>query len=188
MSVAYRLHQFQRAIAATLHSQRPSVDEQALLSELLPPAARALFDSQPVDAQRHSLRVLHDLREAGHNAPALRVPDLWVAALLHDVGKMVAQEAGVPITLWLRGPLVVLERMVPGRLNDWASDCPADGWRYALHVHLHHPTIGAAWAKAASCTPLACWLIAHHQDDPPANAPVHQRELLAALRQADNRN
>ncbi len=200
MSAAYRLRQFQRGLLASLRSQPLSRDEEQLVDALLPPAAAALFARQPVDAQRHSLGVLYDLRRAGHNER-----DLWVAALLHDVGKVAAAEAGVPITLWLRGPLVLLETLARGRLRGWASaDPPGDqhrgwrrgwhrGWRYALHVHLHHPAIGAAWAQSAGCRPLACWLIAHHQNDLPdddslGDVPVHHRDLLVALQQADNRN
>ena len=192
MSAAYRLRQFQRGLLVSLRSQPLSGDEERLVDALLPPAAAALFARQPVDAQRHSLDVLHDLRRVGHADPDLSDPDLWVAALLHDIGKVAAADAGVPITLWLRGPLVIGEALVPGRLQGWASADPLDGWprgwRYALHVHLHHPAIGATWAATAGCTPLACWLIAHHQNDPPANIPAHQQTLLVTLQQADNRN
>ena len=192
MSAAYRLRQFGRGLVASLRRQPLRRDEERLVDALLTPAARRLFARQPVDAQRHGLNVLHDLQRAARDEPALRAPALQIAALLHDAGKVAAAEAGVPITLWLRGPLVVLEALLnkraPDRLRAWASDNPQHGWRYALHVHLQHPAIGATWAQAAGCPPLACWLIAHHQNEPPADTPAHRRNLLVALQQADNRN
>lgn len=184
MSTVYRLRQFVWGFTALFFGQRLRVEEMLLLDELLWPNARTLFAHMPVDAQRHSLNVLRDLRRQDVERPR----ELLVAALLHDVGKVAASDAGTPITLWLRGPLVVLEKLAPGRLHDWASSDPTGGWRYALHVHLHHPTIGANLAARVGCDRQTCWLIEHHQDDKVDHLPNSQRDLLVALQQADNRN
>ncbi len=95
---------------------------------------------------------------------AQRPPDLAAAALLHDVGKVAADDAGAYLGLWMRGPIVLLEAWRPDLLVRLASPQPAASLRYALFVHLAHPQIGAAWANEAGCSPLTCWLIAHHQD------------------------
>ena len=173
----YRVRQFLRGLGATV-----SPDEERLLTEWLAPDELALFRRMPVDARRHSLNVLYTLQRAGHDGP-----DLRRAALLHDVGKVRADEAGVRLQLWLRGPLVLAEAAVPDWLVRQAQDDPARGWRYALHVHFEHPALGAELARRAGSSELTCWLIAHHQDKvlPPAG---ERRTLLAALQWADERN
>jgi hypothetical protein len=137
----------------------------------------------PADAQRHSLNVLRTLQTAGWNHP-----DLAVAALLHDAGKMAAAQAGIRFNLWWRGPLVLLEAFFPVIFWRFASSDPAHGWRYVLYVHQEHPRIGAGWASAAGCSSLACWLIAHHQDKATSDAPAEHQELLRVLRWADDTN
>ncbi len=171
----YRLRQFLNGFHAAVDPA-----ELAQVAELLPPKAFDLFQQMPVDAQRHSLNVLQTLQKAGHTDA-----DLLSAALLHDVGKVAADEAGVPIRLWSRGLLVVVEMMAPHLLAQWAVAEPTstwqNRWRYTLHVHLMHPQIGAAWAKEAGCSPRTVWLIDHHQDkDLSKNAfdeGIYRREI-----------
>jgi hypothetical protein len=162
------------------------------VQQTLPPTALQLFQRMPVDAQRHSLNVLEVLYQQGHTEPAL-----LQAALLHDVGKVAADESGVRIGLWLRGPLVLLETFAPHRLHDMASPRPKARWRYAIHVHIMHPQIGATWAADAGCSELTCWLIAHHQEVlppqdgqniTPTTADARRLAWLAALQAADNAN
>lgn len=176
VQMPYRLRQFIGGLRAEL-----SATEQDAVAAQLPPAAHTLFQQMPVDAQRHSFNVLAATQAAGF-ADA----DLAVAALLHDVGKVAAAQAGYPLNLWWRGPLVVLEAVTPRLLRRLAMPTPTGGWRYVLHVHLEHPAIGAAWAEAAGCSPLACWLIAHHQDRPAPPAPTDALTLLHVLQQADD--
>ena len=129
-------------------------------------------------------------------------PDLAAAALLHDVGKIAAQEAGVSINLWMRGPLVMTEAFAPDFLRAQARRERNAGWRYAIHVQLEHPAIGADRARDVGCSKLTCWLIAHHQDsleagptsDRDESTPERQQtdeyrqQLLAALQWADGLN
>ncbi len=175
--VVYRLRQFFQGLSAHV-----SVAESERVAEILPEAAVALFARMPIDAQRHSLNVLYTLCAAGYDQP-----DLLVAALLHDVGKVAANDAGVRLGLWLRGPLVLLAAIAPAWLDAWAVADPQQHWRYALYVHFEHPQIGATWARATGCTPDACWLIAQHQAtgclDSDPRCP-----LLLALQTADGRN
>lgn len=185
MRALYRVRQFTRGLTARVTEQ-----ERTQAVAVLPERARALFLRLPVDAQRHSLNVLQTLDEHGYDHP-----DLRAAALLHDVGKLAAEDAGVRIGLWLRGPLVVLDAVAGEQAARLAAGDPARGWRYALYVHREHAAIGARWAADAGCSALTCWLIAHHQDgvasgaDRVQEADGDQRDmLLAALYWADNRN
>lgn len=175
--IRYRVSQFFRGWRARLTDE-----DRRLVAQTLSPAAQTLFQRMPLDAQAHSVAVLQSLRRTGE------VPDeLAVAALLHDVGKVAALDAGAYLGLWLRGPIVVLEALWPAQLWRWAVATPGPGLGYALYVHLEHPAIGAAWAEAAGCSARTCWLIRHHQDKTAA-AGQPQAELLARLQWADGRN
>jgi len=174
----YRVRQFWDGWFATVDPA-----EIAAAFAYLPPVAQVRFQTLPVDAQRHSLNVLHTLQ----CRDAIPV-DLAAAALLHDIGKLAADEAGLRINLWVRGPLVLLEKVAPAPLQRWASPKMTHGWRYLLYVHLMHPTIGAEWARQWGCTPLTCWLIEHHQDYL-MTAPRNEAEqLLVLLQWADGLN
>jgi HD-like signal output (HDOD) protein len=177
-NVLYRVRQFWKGWRA-----RVQPEELAEAVAYLPPLARSCFQQLPADAQRHSLNVLHTLQQHG------MIPtDLAAAALLHDVGKLAADEAGMSINLWTRGPLVLLERFAPQLLTRLAVPNPGSGWRYLLYVHQMHPTIGAQWAKTWGCTPLTCWLIEHHQDHPAVAPGSEAEQLLRLLQQADSAN
>jgi hypothetical protein len=155
------------------------------VTSLLPEAALSLFWQMPVDAQRHSLNVLQSVWAAGQQHR-----DLAVAALLHDCGKVAAAQGGVEFNVWLRGPLVLLNAFAPRMAAHWASPEPRHGWRYLLYVQREHPAIGASWAAQAGCSPLSCWLIAHHQASPQeVRAESDEaRALLTLLQHADGAN
>lgn len=153
-----------------------------MAEQILPPAALALFNRLPADAQRHSLDVLRAVRAMGVNDP-----DLDAAALLHDVGKLAADNGDIRLGLWLRGPLVLWEAWSPQTLRRIGDADPTSGWRYTAYVHLEHPRIGAEWASRAGCSDLTCWLIQHHQHNlTDVEADDYGRRLLAVLQAADN--
>jgi hypothetical protein len=176
--VRYRLLQFVRGFSAAVSEQ-----EAQQAQAILPCEAWPLFQRMPRDAQRHSLNVLATLRAAGQTDQ-----DLAAAALLHDVGKVAAADAGYRLTLWWRGPLVLIEALAPDWLRHWSAPTPSAGWRYVLYVHQEHPAIGATWAEAAGCSPRTCWLIAHHQERNPALQGEEELQLLRALQWADSEN
>jgi len=187
----YRVSQFVRGLVAHV-----TPDEMLVVVESLPKPAVALFVEMPLDAQRHSLNVLYSLRKQAKRKGQEVDPSLAAAGLLHDVGKIAAQQAGQGIHLWLRGPLVLAEAMAPRLMDGYADATPESGWRYMLHVHLEHPAIGAEMAAQAGCDELTCWLIAHHQEMPQTIGQTGPRfaqneqaiNLLSALRRADQRN
>lgn len=176
----YRIGQFWRGANA-----RVTAEERVRVAQVLPADALALFERMPVDAQRHSLNVLHAVHAAG-----IRDADLDAAALLHDAGKLAADDGGVRLSLWLRSPLVLLEAVSPRTLARLANADPASGLRYTAYVHQEHPRIGAEWAAAAGCSERACWLIRHHQDEVAGmdlrGTDDAEVRLLKALQAADN--
>lgn len=178
LRIFFRVRQFVRGLIAHVEPA-----EMLTVADILPKPALARFCQMPLDAQRHSLNVLYALQKRGHNHP-----DLAAAALLHDVGKVASQAAGVRLNPWLRTPLVLAAALAPERFRRWAVDDPRAGWRYVVHVHLAHPRIGAAWAAADGCSPLTCWLIEHHQDEQPNPPDARAARLLSLLQWADSRN
>ncbi len=181
-SWAYRVRQF-------FAGWRAMVQQAELTASLvyLPERARVRFQQLPRDAQRHSLNVLQTLQQR-ENATTELSPDLAAAALLHDVGKLAADEAGLRINLWVRGPLVLLETFAPQLLTRWAMPDSQQGWRYLLYVHEMHPAIGAQWAQEWGCSALTCWLIEHHQDAAVAAPTREAQHLLRLLQEADSAN
>lgn len=176
--IGYRLRQFFTGLQAQV-----TVDELRMVTELLPPTLLTRFQQMPVDAQRHSLNVLASVRVAGFTQP-----EMALAALLHDVGKVAAAESGVRLGLWLRGPLVIVEALWPQALRRLRSADVSTGWRYLLYVQQEHPQIGAAWARLAGCPRLTCWLIEHHQDKVVEQASEQEQKWLAVLQWADANN
>ena len=187
-----RIRQFVRGVTASV-----SAEELQQAGLYLPPAGLARFQQMPVDAQRHSLNVLASLQRAGWQDR-----NLLAAALLHDAGKSAATKAGLRFNAWVRTALVLMEALAPGLAARLSVEDVQGGWRYLLHVHLTHARIGARWAEADGCSPLTCWLIAHHQDkggqgeaelaSPGGRGALPATEertrLLTALQRADGQN
>jgi hypothetical protein len=175
---AYRLRQFWRGITA-----RITPEEMGIAAALLPRKSLARFCEMPADAQRHSFNVLYTLSQEGWHDP-----DLSVAALLHDVGKLASQQSLCKLTPWRRSQLVLLEAFYPGNLVSIASPDPNAGMRYLIYVHLRHGQIGAEWARMDGCSDTTCWLVAHHQEKRQPPFLSHNEQMLAMLQWADNRN
>ena len=95
----YRVRQFVQG----LHAQVTDA-ERRQVAAILPAPAQPIFACMPLDAQRHSLNVLHTLQAAGQIDS-----DLAVAALLHDAGKAAAGRLASAWGCRARGPLVLAE-------------------------------------------------------------------------------
>lgn len=197
----YRVSQFLTAVKAGLPGwagggSKDLTEANALLDTILVTAAQQeLFRRMPANDRCHALAVTHTLQQAGYDQRAL-----LQAALLHDVGKSIGQP------LVHRVAIVLLQVFWPGALrrleapttvappslapNPLPPDILDDvaRWRRPFVVHARHPRIGAAWARAAGCEPLAVALIARHQDTIRDEAGGDEAELLALLQWADNLN
>ena len=139
----------------------------------LSPQAFDLWQRQDIRDRAHALRVMRKLQQEG-------VEDrvLMQAALLHDVGKVVA-----PLRLWHR-VVWVLAEWVPW-VRAWLVH--PHGWRRPFWVLAEHPRLGAELAQKAGCDPQVVWLIAHHQDPIPPQGD-EQAKRLQRLRRADEQS
>ena len=140
--------------------------EVAGARSLLPDAAWPLFAAMPTADRRHALDVAGRLLAAGETDP-----DLFAAALLHDVAK------GHRMRLWHRVAGVLLGAVSPRALASLAS--PAErSWRYPFYLYLHHPALSAEAALGAGCSRRTADLIR-------GSTEPSDGLLLAALRRAD---
>jgi hypothetical protein len=171
--ILYRSRQFWQALKPI-----PALEDLKIARAMLAPARWALFKRLPPGEQAHSLRVLRALLERGESDP-----DLLVAALLHDAGKLRA-----PLRLWERIFIVVGKALFPERAARWGLG-PPRGWRRAFVVAAQHPAWGAQLAAQAGASPLAVALIHRHQERiPVAEEPSASREtsLLLKLQALDD--
>jgi putative nucleotidyltransferase with HDIG domain len=172
MTTSTRFWQGIRALTAWA---RPFDETPA--AAVLTPEQVALFGRMRRSERLHSLRVLALLREAGHDDP-----DLWVAALLHDVGKTIA-----PFHFHERVLVVLVHKFASVRYHRWGQG-DAQGWRRPFAISLRHPEWGAELVAAAGGSPRAVELVRRHAE-PLSGPPRDETEsLLLILQAADDAN
>jgi hypothetical protein len=176
VGVLYRVRQFWRiAFLKTDHNE----PEQA--RERLTPAQWELFSQLTPAEQAHALRILQKLLKQGENQP-----DLLVAALLHDVGKLFYR-----LNPFERAGVVLVQAILPGQARQWGNLPEAGweslpGWRKAFITAEQHAEWGAKLAHQAGVSPLAERLIRQHHRSPLQDGLEMENRLLYALWVADN--
>ena len=120
----------------------------------LTPAQRERFLQLPEFDRQHLLRVANFLQKSGVDDP-----DVIVAGLLHDIGKV---DGARRVRLPDRVGKVLLKRFAPGMLQRVADGYP-DGHCKGLALTVRHPEIGAEIARTLGCSERACWLIRNHE-------------------------
>ena len=165
--LVYRSRQLRRALRSP---KAPLAD--SMLQPFLSPPQIALFRRMQFFEQAHAFQVMTQLRYAGHTDS-----DLLAAALLHDVGKVLA-----PLSLLDRVIIVIGRHLFPKAAKRWGIGQPR-GLRRPFVTAVQHPAWGADLASAAGASPRTCDLIRRHQDHSSADD-----RLLSALQSVDDEN
>jgi len=166
-SLIYRVWQFGQALWAS----PPTSEQLATAKSILTDSQMKLFSQMQASEQHHSLRVLREIQRQGETNP-----DLLVAALLHDVGKI-----RFPLRLWERVFIVLGKTFFSRRVEVWGQDKP-QGWARPFVVAAQHPFWGGDLALEAGTTPQAVQLIRRHQEKTSQSTEDH---LLSVLQNAD---
>jgi hypothetical protein len=174
--IVYRVSQFWNTLS---HKAEPGLLEE-VQRQLTPPQTQLFKRLQPSE-QMHALTIWRKLLHQGDAQP-----DLLVAALLHDVGKL-----RFPLALWQRVLVVLAKAILPRKAQAWGNLLPGGweelpAWRKAFVVAEHHPRWGAELARHAGVSPLAEYLIREHHHPWGQDMSTAESSLLHRLWLVDN--
>lgn len=174
--IRHRVAQFFEVLGAPFRPIDEAYVRARLDGQRAPAKLWALFQQMPRPEQAHGVRVCRALEGRGFSDS-----DLLSAALLHDVGKLVA-----PPALWARVLVVLIEHFAPGVAARWYDDLRPPtrlrGLRRAFVVRRYHAAWGAALAEEAAASARTVALIRqHHRQGVRAEIDAE----LAALQAAD---
>jgi putative nucleotidyltransferase with HDIG domain len=173
MGIFYRGRQFWRALTA-----KPTRSAMAEAQAFLSPELYTLFTRLQPSEIAHAIAVFKKVQEESDD------PDLLTAALLHDIGKIVA-----PLALWERVFIVVARRFGFGKRLDPlvkdTMDARPTGWTRGLVIAEKHPAWGAQLAHRAGASQTVVRLIRRHQDPYPLSDEKREDRLLGILQNAD---
>ncbi len=172
--ISYRIRQFQNALIAN-----PNPDDLEIVRNLLTPAQMDLFYCMHPSEQAHGIQVLERVRSTEDSQKDDYYKDLYVAALLHDIGK-----CRYPLRLWERVVIVLAKAFLPGKVAEWGSGKPS-GWRRVFVISECHPEWGAQMAADAGTSALAVELIRKHQNFYHTDTVSIKGLLLKRLQVAD---
>lgn len=171
MRILYRVRQFWHTLSAENH---PQALEQA--SKYLTPEQLELFNQLQAGEKNHALTMLGKLLAHGETEP-----DLLVAALLHDTGKLRYR-----LNPLERAMVVLARAIMPQQVKSWGV-VPAGGWdklpgwRKAFIVAENHAEWSAEMARQAGASPLAVELIRQHHSPPSGEAGSKETRLQQSL-------
>ncbi len=172
----YRLHQLSRSVFV-----KSTYEELDTVQQLLNPDEWELFIRLQPGEQAHALAMYHKLVEKGETQP-----DLLLAALLHDVGKL-----RYPLIPLQRVMVVVVQALFPALAVRWGR-LPRDErtgspvWKKAFVVAGQHAGWGAEMARLAGASPLTVQLIRSHHQSAGPNESMVESKLQHALWMVDN--
>ncbi|NMC13214.1 MAG: HD domain-containing protein [Chloroflexi bacterium] len=176
MGIVYRSWQFWQALSAS-----PSADELEFVHAMLTDEQYRLFNQMQPSEQAHSIKVARYLIK--HNC---QYPDLIIAALLHDIGKI-----NHLLKLWERVWLVIGNTFFPKVVSRWLRNVDFGNrkpnfYQRVFFIHNQHPLWGAKLAEETGSTPLCVNLIRrHHEKNYPKNQTTED-QFLYYLQEADN--
>jgi len=138
------------------------------------------YRMQNID-QRHALDTSFKLKELIGRRMKLNQDKLYMAALLHDVGKV-----AYPISLGSRVTSTITFKLFKS-FSNWLADKGVNGkkpkgWLIrSLYLHKYHPQLGAELVRELKVDENVAYLIEHHHDELAATEPIE----LTLLREAD---
>ena len=149
-----------------------------MAAKFLSPQQMGLFRRMQRSEQLHSLSVLRSVLAQGDTPP-----DLAVAALLHDIGKV-----NYPMRIWQKTLVVLVRRLLPNVHQRWSEGNIQNRFKQASIVAEHHPQWSAQIMKTNGASDSTVWLIEHHADSA-AQWRYHPcYEELVRLKAADDEN
>jgi hypothetical protein len=133
-------------------------EDQKLAHQILTPMQMNLFLHMQAGEQVHSIRILRELMNKGE-----RHPDLMLAALLHDVGKI-----RHPLRIWEKAISVLGKFLSPEHAKRWGKisvepTVRISWWQWPFIVSEQHADWGADLVFEAGASPLATSIIRRHQ-------------------------
>lgn len=159
-----------RRFAGSLRPGPPPTREEIWARRLLNPAEIGIWDRMSNPDRRHAVTVARAVAaRTGGEAP----PEVLVAALLHDCGKVVSGFG----TMARVGATLVWAVVDDGRATRWLDSRVVVKRR--LGQYRRHPELGSVLAESAGSHPLVvAWAAEHHQ--PPArwSAPARWAQVL----------
>ena len=176
MRILYRVRQFWRTVFV---KAGPLELEQ--VQAVLNPEQMALFIQLQPGEKDHAVMMYHRLIEQGEIQP-----DLLVAALLHDVGKLRYRQNPLERTM-----VVLFKAANPGQARKWGSLAPdawegLPGWRKPFIVAEQHAEWGAEMARQAGVSSLTETLIREHHHLTSLGPGDEKDNLLHKLWVVDN--
>ncbi len=178
MRMLYRVNQFWQALFTNTDTEAYSQAQQ-----LLTPAQWELFDALQPAERSHALAMYRKLLEQGETQP-----DLLIASLLHDVGKLRYR-----LNPLERAMIVLAKALLPHQVPRWGSLPPEGweslpGWRKAFVLSEQHAAWGAELAHAAGVSPLTESLIRQHHQPRGSEPCTPEDNLLHKLWLVDNQS
>jgi HD domain len=172
----YRMRQFWRMV-----SVKSKPFDLGLVQTILNPEQMALFIQMTPGEKEHAMVMLHKLADQGENQP-----DLLVAVLLHDVGKLRYHQNPLERTM-----VVLAKAVMPGQVHQWGSIAPDEWedlprWRKPFIVAEQHAGWGAEMAHQTGVSTLTETLIREHHHPNLNNTREAENSLLYKLWVVDN--
>jgi hypothetical protein len=152
-----------------------------LVQRILNPEQMSLFNQMQTGEKEHAISMARKLTEQGDTQP-----DLLVAALLHDVGKLRYRMNPLERTM-----VVLMKVVIPGQARQWGSQAPDEweglpGWRRPFVVAEQHPAWGAELAHRVGVSDLTETLIREHHHPNLNHTDSIENILLHKLWVVDN--
>ena len=162
-------------------SVKSGTDDLGLVQRILNPEQMSLFMLMQPGEKEHAISMVRKLSEQGETQP-----DLLVAALLHDVGKVRYR-----LNLMERAIVVLAYAVIPRQAHQWGSLAPDEwedlpGWRRPFVVAEQHATWGAESARRVGVSQITEKLIREHHHPYLSNTDEVDNSLLHKLWIVDN--